>query len=160
MKSWSAEQHKQIDTKLKEVNDKDIRFFRIDEFKRNIDRVDKFSVNCPTCKKEQLNISDLVIAIDEAVNVPGKKRREYDRLISRLSKHIQKEHGFYAPFHFTYKYSFFGIVAGAILGYLLMQLNAELKLELFCMGFAIGILPIYFWGHQKDKKIRNKKMLM
>lgn len=160
MESWSAKLITQIDTKLEGVDEKHIRFFRIDEFKRNVSRVDSFSSSCPTCKENMARIEKTVENIDEAVNKLGKKRRDYDKLISRLSKHIRKEHGFYAPYYFTYIYSFFAFVAGAILGYLLMQLNPAIKLELFCLGFIIALLPIYTIGHIKDTKIRSKKRLM
>jgi hypothetical protein len=160
MESWSAEVNKQIDEKLKDLKDKDFHFFRIAEFKRNITRVDSNSNSCPLCKKEQQNITEAVASIDQAINSPGKKRREYDRLISRLSKHMQKEHGFYAPYYFSYLYSFAGIVCGVIIGYFLMQIDAEIKLELFCLGFAIGFLPAHIFGNLKDKKIRSAKKLM
>lgn len=160
MNSWSEELHSTIDTKLKAANDKDLRFFRIDEFKRNISRVGSFANTCSTCKKEQQNIEEAVETIDEAINKVGKKRKDYDKLISRLSKHIQKEHGFYAPYYYTYHISLIGMIAGSLLGYFLMQLNAELKLELFCLGFALGLLPTYVWGHLKDKKVRHEKRLM
>ena len=160
METWSEKQNNTIDSKLEGVNDKDLRFFRIEEFKRNIKRSDNFSANCPNCKKEMINITEVVNTIDEAVKNVGRKRRDYDRLISRLSKHMQKEHGFYAPYYFTYLISFIGIVLGSLLGYFLMQLNTELKLELFCLGFAIGLMPTYVYGHLKDKKIRIEKRLM
>ncbi|MDX8338647.1 hypothetical protein SLH46_05605 [Draconibacterium sp. IB214405] len=160
MGNWSENLIEKIDEQLASANDKDLRFFRIDEFKRNISRVDEYSASCPDCKKAQIDIAEAVKTIDKAVNNVGKQRRDYDRLITRLSKHMQKEHGFYAPYYFTYLISFFGIIAGSILGYLLMQLNADLKLELFLIGFSIGLLPTYVWGHLKDKKIRKDKKLM
>lgn len=160
MGNWSEELHNKIDEQLKNAREKDLRFFRIDEFKRNISRVDDFSNSCPVCKKEQIDIAEAVNTIAQAVNHVGKPRRDYDRLITRLSKHMQKEHGFYAPYYFTYLISFFGIIGGSVLGYLLMQLNADIKLELFLIGFSIGLLPTYIWGHLKDKKIRKEKRLM
>lgn len=160
MNSFSEELKTQIDEKLQGVNEKDIRFFRIDEFKRNLVRVDSFAKTCPTCKKELQNIQESIESIDEAINKVGKKRRDYDRLISRLSKHIRKEHGFYTPYYFTYYYSFFGLLVGSIVGYLLMQINSEFKLELFCLGIAIGLLPTYVLGYLKDKSIRSQKKLM
>nr|WP_321358209.1 SoxR reducing system RseC family protein [uncultured Draconibacterium sp.] len=160
MGNWSEELHSKIDEQLKGGRDKDLRFFRIDEFKRNISRVDDFSGNCPECQKAQIDIAEAVDSISQAVNHVGKERRSYDRLITRLSKHMQKEHGFYAPYYFTYLISFFGIIAGSILGYLLMQLNADIKLELFLIGFSICLLPTYVWGHLKDKKLRKEKRLM
>ncbi|AHW61620.1 hypothetical protein SAMN05444285_13648 [Draconibacterium orientale] len=160
MGNWSEELHNKIDEQLQGGREKDLRFFRIDEFKRNISRVDEFSNSCPACKKEQIDITKAVNNIAQAVNHVGKPRRNYDRLITRLSKHMQKEHGFYAPYYFTYLISFFGIIGGSVLGYLLMQLNADIKLELFLIGFAIGLLPTYIWGYLKDKKIRKEKRLM
>lgn len=160
MGNWSKELHNKIDEQLTNAREKDLRFFRIDEFKRNIARIDDFSNSCPACKKAQIDVTEAVNTIDQAVNHVGKQRRDYDRLITRLSKHMQKEHGFYAPYYFTYLISFFGIIGGSILGYLLMQLNADIKLELFLIGFAIGLLPTYIYGYLKDKKIRKEKRLM
>ncbi|WP_319500982.1 SoxR reducing system RseC family protein [uncultured Draconibacterium sp.] len=160
MGNWSEELHNKIDEQLQGGRDKDLRFFRIDEFKRNIGRVDEFSGNCPECQKARIDITEAVETIAQAVNHVGKQRRDYDRLITRLSKHMQKEHGFYAPYYFTYLISFFGIIGGSVLGYLLMQLNADIKLELFLIGFSIGLLPTYIWGHLKDKKLRKEKRLM
>ena len=160
MGNWSEELHNKIDEQLSGCRDKDLRFFRIDEFKRNISRVDDFSGNCPECQKVRVNITEAVDTIGKAVNHVGKQRRNYDRLISRLSKHMQKKHGFYAPYYFTYLISFFGVIGGSVLGYLLMQLNADIKLELFLIGISIGLLPTYIWGYLKDKKIRKEKRLM
>ncbi len=160
MKNWAEEIIKNIDNKLEGTRDKDIRFFRIDEFKRNISRIDSYSNGCSVCMKEKINISEISDKIDEAVNVPGKTRREFDRLISRLSKHIQKEHGFYAPYYFSYHYSFFGIVAGLIVGFLLMKILPQYSVEMLSVGFAAGLIPAYFFGFIKDKKIRSEKRLM
>lgn len=160
MESWLAKISTQIDSKLEGVNEKDNRFYRIDEFKRNISRVSTFSKSCPTCKTEMQNIQQATETIDDAINTIGKTRRDYDKLISRLSKHMQKEHGFYTPYYFTYIYSFFGFVLGGIIGYFLMSINPDVKLELFCLGFAIGLLPTYILGYARDKKVRAAKKLM
>ena len=160
MKNWSTKITETIDIKLKGTREKDIRFYRIDEFKRNIIRVETFSKSCPFCQQQKIYIAEVADKIDEAVNVPGNTRREYDRLISRLSKHIQKEHGFYAPYYFSYLYSFFGIIAGLILGYLLMKINPEFSVEMLSIGFIIGLIPSYVWGFVKDKKVRSAKKLM
>ncbi len=160
MENWAAEITDTIDKKLEGTRDKEIRFYRIDEFKRNITRVGSFSKSCPFCQQQKISISEVVDKIDEAVNVPGKTRREYDRLINRLSKHIQKEHGFYAPYYFSYLYSFFGIVVGLIIGYALIKINQDYWIEMLSVGFIAGLIPCYIWGFIKDKKIRSEKRLM
>jgi len=160
MQNWATEIIAKIDSKLEGTRDKDIRFYRIDEFKRNITRVDTFSKSCPFCAQQKIFITEVVDKIDEAIHVPGKNRREYDRLISRLSKHIQKEHGFFAPFYFSYRYSFFGIVVGLIIGYFLIKFNPDYWVEMLSIGFIIGLIPSYFLGSIKDNKIRRTKKLM
>jgi hypothetical protein len=160
MKNWATEITNTIDKKLASTRDKEILFYRIGEFKRNITRVDSFSKECSLCQKEKISITEISDKIDEAINVPGKTRREYDRLISRLSKHIRKEHGFYPPYYFSYLYSFWGITIGLIIGYALMRYKPDLWIEMLSIGFVIGLIPGYFRGFIKDKKIRSEKRLM
>jgi hypothetical protein len=160
MENWDIKITNTIDGKLKDVREKDIRFYRIDEFKRNISRIEMNSKSCPFCKKQKINISEISNKIEDAVNIPGKTRREYDRLISLLSKHMQKEHGFYAPYYFSYFHSFWGIVAGLVVGYGLMRIFPEYWIEMLSIGFVSGLIPSYIWGHIKDKKIRSEKRLM
>ena len=114
MGNWATKTTNIIKSKLQGTKEKDLRFYRVDELKRNIERVDSFSKSCPYCQKQKADISAVINDIDEAVHVPGQTRREYDRLISRLSIHMQKEHGFYTPFHFVYLFSFFGMVMSII----------------------------------------------
>lgn len=160
MKEWSLEQIEQLDEKLKDVKLRDLRFFRIEEFKRNIKRVNDFSESCFECKKEKLNINAIVQKIDEAVKIPGKARREYDRTMGRISSHMQKEHGFYPPFYFSYLFSFFGMVAGVLLGYILMRLFPQIGWVLLISGFIAGMFAGYFYGNRKDKQVREQKKLM
>lgn len=160
MKNWSGELNKQIDINLQKAREKDLRFFRIDEFKRNIGRTDEFSTRCRFCLQQKGAISAAVESLEEAVEVPGKKRREYDKLISRLSKHMQKEHGFYPPYYFSYLFAFFGLAAGFCISYLMALLFPVHAETMYLLGFTVGIVGAYFWGSQKDKKVRKSEKIM
>jgi len=160
MGNWKEEKSALLDEKLKDTKIRDIRFYRIEEFKRNISRVEEFSKSCPYCQKQKIDISSAVDKIDEAVNIPGKERRNYDRLISRLAQHMQKEHGFYAPYYYTYLYSFFGIIAGLVLGYLLLKMLPQYNWAMMSLGFVVGLFAGYLLGTGKDNKIRSDKMIM
>lgn len=160
MGNWQEIIEKRIEEKLEGANEKDIIFFRIAEFKRNIQRVDNFSSSCQECEQFKKSIEENVQTIDKAINETGKKRREYDKLISNLSKHMQKKHNFYPPYYFSYLFSFGGIIVGVAFGSVLMLFNQQLKLELFLVGFAIVLVPVYFWGASKDKIIRREKRIM
>jgi hypothetical protein len=160
MEEWSKQTIALLDEKTKNVKQRDIRFYRVQEFKRNIERVGEFSKSCPYCEKEKIGIAAIVGKMDEAIEVPGKTRREYDRAISRLSGHMQKNHGFFTPYYFTYLFSFFGMVAGILAGYIFMRLFPAYDWILLPAGFVAGLMTGYFWGHAKDKKIRHSKKLM
>jgi hypothetical protein len=158
--NWSEQINSKIDIKLEKSREKDVRFFRVDEFKRNVARVDEFSKSCPFCHKHKIDIAEAVETINEAVEVPGKTRRDFDRLISRLARHMQKEHGFYAPYYFSYLYAFIGILAGLIVGFVLLKafpLEGELLLS---ASIIIGIVASYITGARQDNKIRLSKKLM
>ncbi len=158
--NWGKTMAAKVNERLVNAKDKDIRFFRIDEFKRNIKRVNKFSSGCGDCNRLKIDIADIVETIAEAVDVPGSKRREYDRLISRLSIHMRKEHGFYPPFYFSYFYSFYGFIAGAFLGYLMFLFIPANSEAMFSIGFASCLVVGYIWGSRKDHKIRLQEKLM
>lgn len=160
MAEWGSELNSKIDEKLKDAKKRDIRFFRIDEFKRNIKRVDSYSTSCPYCLKQKIYISAMADNIDKAVDKPGKTRRDYDRLISQLANHMQKEHGFYAPFYFTYLYAFLGMVAGIVAGYLLMKLLPQFNWAMLSLGFVAGLIAGYLKGMSKDSAVRSSKKLM
>jgi hypothetical protein len=160
MEDWSKQVILQLNEKLTGLKQRDLRFFRIEEFKRNIERTGQFSKSCPYCEKEKLNIAGIIAKIDEAIQVPGKSRREYDRIISRLSTHMQKVHGFFPPFYFTYLLSFFGMVAGLLLGYLLMKIFPVWNWMMLTLGFVAGLFTGYVWGNRKDASVRTHKKLM
>lgn len=160
MENWSETILKSIDSKLEGKRDKDLLFMRIAEFKRNVERVGEFSNSCPHCLKMQIDIREAAEKIDEVVDVPGKSRRHYDRLISRLAKHMQKEHGFFAPYYFSYVYALFGLIGGGALGFLLYLAKPEHKIEMFSIGISIGLVVSYVLGSLKDRKIRDQKKLM
>jgi hypothetical protein len=160
MVNWAEEINLKIDSSLEKSREKDLRFFRVDEFKRNIGRVDEFSKSCPFCFNQRIEISEAVETIYEAIQVPGSSRREYDRLIGRLAKHMRKEHGFFAPYYFSYLYSFIGILSGLILGFLLYKVFPENGEALFSACFVVGIVTSYIAGGRKDTKIRTAKKLM
>ena len=151
---------KQIEENLEGLNEKDLRFFRIDEFKRNVGRTDELRKSCPICDSNKTDIEQVSKNIKEAVSVPGKSRREYDRLITRLSKHMRKDHQFFPPYYHTYLFSFFGAGIGVILGYLGYKLYPTPDYIVGIAIFALALLIGNYLGNKKDRIIRNEKRLM
>lgn len=161
MENWAEKMNADIDEKLKGARDKDLRFFRIGEFKRNVSRIEGFSNSCPVCRNLKHDTEFNVATIDIAVGSPGKTRREYDKLISRIASHIKKEHGFLPPYYFTYLYSFFGVAGGIFFGFFLVKTAPMQSAEAMAtIGFVVALLVAYFLGRAKDKQIRASKKIM
>jgi len=160
MDDWTSGVILSIDNRLKNERQRDLRFFRVEEFKRNVERTGKYSGKCPVCPRQRISINEVVEVIDKAIAVPGKERLLYDRLIGRLADHMQKEHGFYTPNHFTYRFSFYGMLAGSGAGLLFMLALHEHNFAFLSAGFSIGLLIGYLYGNNQDNKIREKKKLM
>lgn len=157
---WAEEINSKIDINLEKSREKDLRFFRIDELKRNITRVDEFSVSCPFCNRSKIDIVETTDKIHEAVEFPGNSRREYDRFISRLSSHMQKEHGFFPPYYYSYWYSFIGILTGLIFGFFLYKIFPVYGETFLMASIIVGIIMAYITGSRKDNKIRSTKKIM
>lgn len=149
-----------VDNSLNGLKERDIRFFRIDELKRNIERTNRFSDECDDCKKLEIEISETIPHIREAVEFPGKERRRLDKLVSSLSAHMRKSHGFYPPWYFNYLWSFWGIVAGIAIGAILYFVIPGKRIEIAALCFAIGLLTGQIIGGSKDRKIRRENRLM
>lgn len=160
MESWADIVLKDMEQRLLGTREKDLRFFRIDELRRNIRRVNDFAHKCDVCGHLKLETETALVHVNEAVNVPGSHRRELDRVVARLSRHMMKVHKFYPPWHFNYLYSFYGITAGFLVGFLLVMAIPSKPWELLAAGFVIGVLTGQFLGGRKDRIVRADERLM
>lgn len=160
MEKWENKTIGSMEASLAGVREKDLRFFRIDELRRNIHRVAAFSAGCEKCRNSRVDIEDALLHIREAVNVPGPYRRDLDRLIVSLSSHMTKRHGFYPPYYYNYLYSLYGIVAGSLAGLLPVLALPGRHWEFLAAGFVAGLLAGQIAGGKKDRKIREEKRLM
>lgn len=160
MQNWADNILKDMEQRLSGSREKDLRFFRIDELRRNIRRVDEFAHICDICRHLKLETETALVYVNEAVNVPGPHRRELDRLVARLARHILKAHKFYPPWYFNYLYSLYGIATGTLAGFLLVMAIPSKPWELLAAGFVTGIIAGQFLGGRKDRKVRGDKRLM
>jgi hypothetical protein len=141
--------------------EKDLRFLRVEEYFRMIDRSDAFSATCQTCKNHLSETEIMNSTIRRVIDHPGNERRQYDRLIDEMSKHQRKEHGFYPPFYFNYLYSFYGIVGGTAAGAVVWLPFSSLSVWYFLVpAISFGLLAGQLIGGKKDARIRaNNKIL-
>lgn len=161
MGNWYSEFEKGITQKLKGTKDRDLRFFRIEEFMRIAERVDNFSSTCRECKSFKFEIDKQKDSLSKALKSPGRERREYDKLHSGMSKHMQKVHGFYPPFYFTYLYAAIWSVLLISFSLLFWLFFSSITIWAFLTpAFAIGVITGQIIGGKKDRKIRLGNKLL
>jgi predicted Fe-S protein YdhL (DUF1289 family) len=160
MENWKEITLAGMEESLAGTREKDLRFFRIEELQRNICRVAEYSHQCTGCMHLRPEIAAALKHVNEAVNVPGQYRRELDRVISRLARHMMKAHSFYPPFHFNYLYSFYGIAAGSLAGLLIAVFLPGKPWEIGAAGFVAGLIAGQIAGGRKDGKVRSENRLM
>lgn len=160
MESWEDTVLKGMEESLTGTREKDLRFFRIEELQRNIRRVGEFSAHCPHCRHFKHDIQTTLVHVNEAVNVPGQHRKELDRLIARLSRHMMKLHGFYPPYHYNYLYSFYGMLAGSLIGLAAVILTPGNRWELMIAFIAAALITGQVIGSKKDRIVRTAGKIM
>ena len=161
MTDWSEKIAADLKQELQGVNEKDVRFFRMEEYLRMVKRVDEFSSSCSDCKQFQPGIEAQVSSMRQALKSPGKSRRRYDQHLNLLANHMKQKHGFQQPYFFTYSYSFYYSFALAGFAFLVSLAIPSIDRWFFIVpGFILGLLGGQLQGGRKDSKVRaNKKLL-
>ncbi|HKJ43019.1 MAG TPA: hypothetical protein VKA27_13075 [Sunxiuqinia sp.] len=161
MSDWSKEIIGKLHDELKGSRDKDLRFFRLEEYMRMVERVDQFAPSCPECNHFKPQVEEQLKTIQNAIHSPGRSRRQYDRHIDQLARHMKKKHGFYPPFYFTYINSFYFTLATTGVTFLVSLLFPSIDHWYFVVpGFILGLLAGQFYGAKKDGKIRATKKIL
>lgn len=161
MNNWYDKIENQISDQLKGTREKDLRFFRIEEYLRMAKRVEAFASSCRACNSFKYEIEKTAGTVGKAVTSPGRSRKMYDHLLGKLSKHMQKQHGFYPPFYFTYLLSVLYALIASLSAFVLRFLFSETDKWLFIIpAFILGLVSGNLRGAKKDSKIRSSKKLL
>ena len=161
MTDWNQKIVADIKLELGGVNDKDLRFLRIDEYLRMIKRVDGFAPTCSECNQFRAEIEQQIKIIGTAVKHIGKERRSFDKHLNQLSGHMKKGHGFYPPYHYTYSYTFYYSVVAVGLSFLISLLFPSIDRWFFIVpAFVFGLIAGQLVGGKKDAKVRADNKLL
>ncbi len=161
MENWYAEFEKQLVEQLKGTELRDLRFFRIEEYLRNAQRVDEQAAKCRECYMIRKEMDELRDAVAKAVHHPGKERRALDKLQSKTNDHMRKVHGFYPTNYHTYLQSVYWTVGLMALAFLLTFVFPELEKAIFYSpAFAVGVIVGQIVGGKKDRKVRESNKVL
>ncbi|WP_372775451.1 hypothetical protein [Mangrovibacterium sp.] len=161
MENWYPDFEKTLVEQLQGTNERDLRFFRIEEYFRNAERVDSQAEKCRECYSFRSQMDQHKSTVAKAVQQPGKERRELDRLQSRMNDHMRKAHGYFPPYYHAYMQSVYWTVSLMGLAFLLTLVFPHIeKFVFYSPAFAIGVLTGQIVGGKKDRKIRATKKIL
>lgn len=161
MSDWYADFEQDVVLKLKGHKRSDLRFFRIDEYLNMAEKADALAATCSECHAFRLEMDQPRDWLAKAVGEPGRERRALDRLQSRMSDHMRRQHGFFPACYFTYRYSFFltvCLLGLASLAYLLFP--AADVWYFLAPAFVAGVISGQVVGGKKDRLIRKTNKIL
>ena len=161
MSDWYQQIENKVTDLLQGTRDKDLRFFRVEEYLRMVKRVGEYSSSCRECNSFKYEVEKSVDTIGEAISNPGKARRNYDRQLGKLSTHMRKKHGFYPPFYFTYLlapgYAFGATLVGFLVSFPFSTID---KWFFILPAFVLGLIVGNIVGAKKDRQVRIDNKLL
>ena len=161
MENWYPEFEKRLVEQLKGTKESDLRFFRIEEYFRNAERVDQHAADCHECYsfRQQMDQSRDLVA--RAVQHPGQERRRLDDMQAKINEHMRKSHGFYPPYYHTYMQSIYWTIGLMAVACLLTFVFPDMEKAVFYSpAFAVGVVTGQIIGGKKDRKIRETNKIL
>lgn len=161
MENWYPEFEKSLVSQLQQAKAGDLRFFRMEEFFRNAERVDSMALSCHQCDAFRHELEQMKNEVGKAVMVPGPERRRLDDLQSRMNDHLRKAHGFYAPYYHTYMQTIYWTLSLMAVAFTLSYLFPDVDKAIFYSpAFAVGVITGQVIGGKRDRKIRESNKIL
>ena len=155
--------YKKLEIKILEENEKlyknDFKFFQVETFLRAAKKADSLSEKCDTCKIHKETSEEIADNLQNYLKGDFKSRKDYEKKLTTITKHLRKGHQIYPEQYFISLYSLFGILGGLAFGAVIAYLTIPgfIK-QAMLFGFVGGLLIGRILGKRKEKlnKLNNK----
>ena len=149
--------YKKIDKTIIEETEKlyknDFKFYQVDSFLKIAKKTDQYAADCKACSGFKEEAEDLAENLFEYLKGDVKSRRNYEKKLDVMNRHLRKEHKIYPKQFFISLYSFLGVVGGLAFGAAVAYLTIPGFLQQSLLfGFVAGLIIGRVWGKMKDKK--------
>lgn len=139
---------------------KDFKFYQVDLFLKFAKKIDVLNAECDECNTIKSDIEQVAENLSHYLKGDIASRKEYERILNRISKHLKKTHGIFPAQFYLYNFSFIGIISGLALGSLSYFIAKEYLTLGLLSGFTLGLIAGRIIGKIKDKKLaREGKVL-
>ncbi len=142
---------------------REYKLFTIARFIKSAKWTDQFSDHCPVCKKNQSDMLHAAREMESMIRPSSGGEAEFETLQDNVYHHLREDHNLTPRSYFTALYSFFGMIAGLIIGGLLGLLT-DLILDIekerwlkngLLIGWFLGLVAGQIIGKRKDNRIKK-----
>jgi len=155
--------YKKLEIKVLEEIEKlyknDFKFFQVETFLKAAKKADNFSEQCSTCKIHKKSSEKIANNLENYLKGDFKLRKDYEKQLDKITKHLKKEHKIYPEQYFISLYSLFGVLGGVGIGALIAYLTIPGFInQSMLFGFVGGLIIGRILGKRKDRiqKLSNK----
>ncbi len=161
MSVWYDKIEIQVDENIEKLYKKDYKFYQVDTFLKLSKKIDELSVNCIDCKSLKKKAEDISENLDTYLRGEIALRKSYEKTLNEISDHVKKVHKVFPNQYNLYSFSFFGIIAGMGLGWLITWLIDETYLKGgLIFGFTIGLIVGRIVGKLRDRELHKEGRLL
>jgi len=155
--------YRKLEIKVLEENEKlyrnDFKFFQVETFLKAAKKADSFSNKCDVCQTHKERAEEMADNLENYLKGDFKLRKDYEKQLDKITKHLKKEHKIYPEQYFISLYSLFGVLGGVGVGALIAYLTIPGFInQSMLFGFVGGLIIGRIFGKRKDntQKLENK----
>jgi len=150
---WYRKLEQSISERRDSFTDKQWSKFRIDQLLKMANRVRVLSDDCEVCRGYQHTLTRLEEEFTELAD--SKAQRQYQvQQLALMAKHMVADHRLAPPQFYVRKWLRFGLIAGAIVGFVAMLAIGNL---LLLPGGVIGGVALgAVYGYSEDQKVERE----
>lgn len=160
---WLTEFNDKLGEVTKDLSGRKNRFLQIKRLKKMAEKVDQYSNSCRDCFYFQNDLTRIVADPKNFKDILTSSNTEYEKIFSRIFRHLRKEHKLYPKFYFTSVYTLlgmlFGIMAGLLIAYMIIFIqeeNSDILKTGALLGWLMGLVFGQIFGKKRDNEIKKK----
>jgi hypothetical protein len=154
---WYRKLEEDVNEHRDDFTEKKWQKYRIDRLLRTANRVREFSDDCEVCKAYQHTLTRLEEELQELPDSKAQRQYQTEQL-REMGKHFVEEHGVSPRGFFLRRWLKLGLIAGAIIGVVLVVLNGNLLL--LPLGIGAGAVMGAAYGWTEDQKYERRHKLL
>lgn len=146
-----------LEKEVEKIHRSDIKFYQLYKIEKIATILDKEKADCQDCKYHLKTLVKMSSNLSEQLNGQIADRRNFEKQIELIVKHLRTKHGYFPSEYYLNFYSLYGLILGIFLGWIFSQFYF-LNSLIINISISSGIFVLLFrqFGRRKDKQNMQK----